>query len=136
MSFRCGISCEPIVQCMFRSNDLVEQNNLLHKHLESVSSQATRIRQAADSTTSTGVAESDTGGSSDTKIAEMHTVVAYIRKEKEIVDIQLDLSKQENTRLKSQIDHLQQSLAEMRRTLFEVRFFAVYVGFEIYCTRD
>lgn len=98
----------------------MEQNNLLHKHLESVSSQATRIRQATESTASTGVAESDANDNADTKLSELRSVVGYLRKEKEIVDLQLELSKQEATRMKSQIDHLQVTLNETRRTLTEV----------------
>ena len=47
-------------------------------------------------------------------------MVAYLRKEKEIVDLQLELSKQEATRLRTQIDHLSSSLDETRKTLSEV----------------
>jgi nucleoprotein TPR len=56
----------------------------------------------------------------DTKLSELRSVVAYLRKEKEIVDLQLELSKQENARLKAQIDHLSQSLDDTRATLSEV----------------
>ncbi|KAF8827808.1 hypothetical protein HHX47_DHR4000286 [Lentinula edodes] len=107
-----------------RCNDLTEQNNVLHHHLETVSSQAARIRQAAETTTSTS-SEADVNDSSDVKLSEMRSVVAYLRKEKEIVDLQLDLSKQENTRLKSQIEHLYQNLNETRQTLSEEREKAV-----------
>lgn len=57
----------------------------------------------------------------DTKVSELRSVVAYLRKEKEIVDLQLELSKQENVRLKTQIEHLTQSLQETRATLAEER---------------
>ncbi|KAJ4482315.1 hypothetical protein J3R30DRAFT_3402901 [Lentinula aciculospora] len=107
-----------------RCNDLVEQNNLLHNHLETVSSQAARIRQAAESTTSVND-ETDGNDTADTKLSEMRSVVAYLRKEKEIVDLQFDLSKQENTRLKSQIDHLHQNINETRQALSEEREKAV-----------
>ncbi|KAJ3826801.1 hypothetical protein EV361DRAFT_893712 [Lentinula raphanica] len=103
-----------------RCNDLVAQNNVLHNHLETVSSQAARIQQAADATTSAGV-EAEGSDTSDTKLSEMRSVVAYLRKEKEIVDLQLDLSKQENTRLKTQIEHLHQNLNETRQALSEER---------------
>jgi nucleoprotein TPR len=66
--------------------------------------------------------DSDENGNVDTKLSELRSVVAYLRKEKEIVDLQLELSKQESTRLRSQIDHLQQTLTETRRTLSEVCF--------------
>ncbi|KAL4250041.1 hypothetical protein ABKN59_004926 [Abortiporus biennis] len=102
-----------------RCKDLTAQNNLLHQHLESVSSQAARIRQAADS--SSPPTETESGEDTDTKLSELRSVVAYLRKEKEIVDLQLELSKQENLRLKTQIEHLQQTLDETRKTLSEER---------------
>jgi nucleoprotein TPR len=85
-----------------------------------VSSQAARIQQAADASAASVTGEGDTGDDADTKLSELRSVVAYLRKEKEIVDLQLELSKQENVRLKSQIDHLSQSLEETRATLSEV----------------
>ncbi|KAG1780540.1 hypothetical protein EV702DRAFT_1078352 [Suillus placidus] len=105
-----------------RSKDLSAQNALLHQHLETVSTQATRIRQAADSSATEGTSsDADVGGDVDTKVSELRSVVAYLRKEKEIVDLQLELSKQENVRLKAQIEHLTQSLQETRATLAEER---------------
>ncbi|KAJ7689165.1 hypothetical protein B0H17DRAFT_1012272 [Mycena rosella] len=107
-----------------RCQDLTSQNSLLHQHLESVSSQAARIRQAAESSTyASGEAEST--DDTDTKLSELRSVVAYLRKEKEIVDLQLELSKQENARLKTQIEHLSQTLDDTRATLSEERERAV-----------
>ncbi|KAG1722508.1 TPR/MLP1/MLP2-like protein-domain-containing protein [Suillus lakei] len=79
------------------SKDLSAQNALLHQHLETVSTQATCICQAADSSATEGTAgDADVGSNVDTKVPELRSVVAYLRKEKEIVDLQLELSKQEN----------------------------------------
>jgi nucleoprotein TPR len=104
-----------------RCEDLTAHNNLLHQHLEDVSSQAARIRQAADISTSPLPAEGEeTIDNSSTKLSELRSVVAYLRKEKDIVDLQLELSKQENARLKVQIEHLSQNLQEIRATLAEV----------------
>src|SRR6267154_3817703 len=108
--------------------DLSAQNALLHQHLETVSTQATRIRQAADSSTTEGTSgDADVGSDVDTKVSELRSVVAYLRKEKEIVDLQLELSKQENVRLKAQIEHHTQSLQEARATLAEVRLYVILV---------
>jgi nucleoprotein TPR len=95
----------------------VAQNTLLHNHLESVSTQAARIRDAAASS-STTPGEED---SSDGKLAELRSVVGWLRKEKEIVELQLELSKQETVRLKTQVDHLSQSLDQARASLSEVQ---------------
>jgi nucleoprotein TPR len=108
-----------------RCKDLSAQNSILHQHLESVSSQATRIQQAADASAATVTGEGETGDDVDLKLSELRSVVAYLRKEKEIVDLQLELSRQENVRLKSQIDHLSQSLEETRATLSEVIIYSL-----------
>ncbi|KAG1795936.1 uncharacterized protein HD556DRAFT_1441766 [Suillus plorans] len=79
-----------------RSRDLSAQNALLHQHLETVSAQATRMCQAADSSATDGTSgDADIGGDVDTQVSELRSVVAYWRKEKEMVDLQLELSKQE-----------------------------------------
>ena len=102
-----------------RSKDLATQNSLLHQHLESVTTQAARIRQAAD-TEASGSGDVDTSGDADGKLSELRSVVSYLRKEKEIVELQLELSKQENTRLRTQIDHLSHTLEETQKALSEV----------------
>ena len=81
----------------------------------------TRIRQAADSTATEATTGDTEGGDADIKVSELRSAVSYLRKEKGIVDLQLELSKQENVRLKAQIEHLTQSLQESRATLAEVR---------------
>ena len=106
-----------------RNQDLTSQNSILHQHLESVSSQATRIRQAAEDSSTTVVEGDASTDDTDTKLAELRSVVSYLRKEKEIVDLQLELGKQENARMKAQIDHLGQSLQEARATISEVSSF-------------
>lgn len=98
--------------------DLLSQNTILHQHLESVSTQAARIRQVADS--SSQPEDGENASDTDGKLSELRSVVAYLRKEKEIVDLQLELSKQENARLKAQIEHLSQTLDDTRNTLSEV----------------
>jgi nucleoprotein TPR len=92
---------------------------VLHQHLDNVSSQAARIRQAADSSVGTpGEAEAADG--TETKLSELRAVINYLRKEKEIVDMQLELCKQENARLKTQIGHLTRDLEDTRATLSDV----------------
>jgi nucleoprotein TPR len=87
--------------------------------LEDVSSQAARIRQAADASSALPDGDPAALESSD-KLDELRSVVSYLRKEKEIVDLQLELAKQENTRLKAQVEHLSQTLAETKENLTQV----------------
>lgn len=109
-----------LISYLYRSKDLAAQNTLLHQHLESVTSQAARIRQAAD-TDASASGDMDTSDDTDGKLAELRSVVSYLRKEKEIVELQLELGKQENTRLKTQIEHLSHTLEETQKVLSEVR---------------
>lgn len=83
--------------------------------MESVNSQASKIRQAADD--HAALDNSTDSDDSDGRLAELRSVVSYLRKEKEIVDLQLELSKQESARMKTQVDYLTQSLEETRIAL-------------------
>lgn len=74
----------------------------------------------SDASANATAEEGDATEDVDTKLSELRSVVSYLRREKEIVDLQLELSKQENVRLKSQIEHLSQSLEETRTSLSEV----------------
>lgn len=102
-----------------RCRELTDQNALLHKHLETVNDQATRIRQAADSA-SASLATADGQGLSDDAVAELRAVIAFIRQEKDILELQLDLNKQENSRLKAHAEQLTRSLDESRAQLSKV----------------
>ncbi|KAF8967178.1 hypothetical protein BDZ97DRAFT_1917117 [Flammula alnicola] len=103
-----------------RCQDLSQQNSILHQHLESVSAQATRIRQAAEAPVDNNV-DGDSAGDADNRLSELRSVVNYLRKEKGIVDLQLEMSKRENEVLKSQIERVSQTLQETRATLAEER---------------
>ncbi|KIM43182.1 hypothetical protein M413DRAFT_9931 [Hebeloma cylindrosporum] len=105
----------------FSSQDLSQQNALLHQHLESVSAQATRIRQASDAPLDSNVEGGEPTEDSDNRLSELRSVVNYLRKEKGIVDLQLEMSKRENEVLKSKIEHLSQTLQETRTALAEER---------------
>lgn len=99
---------------------------MLHEHLENVSSAATRINQARDASMSmANISDIDSPDDTETRLTELRSVVAYLRKEKGIVDLQLDLAKQEVVRLKSQIEHLSHNLHEARETLSQERERAV-----------
>lgn len=101
-----------------RHKDLSEQNTLLHSHLESISTQATTIRQAADERAS--LVDTETAPLTGDASNELRAVVAYLRKEKEVVDLQLDLSRQETARLHGQVEHLRRDLDDARNQLGRV----------------
>ncbi|KAH8990434.1 hypothetical protein EDB86DRAFT_3080419 [Lactarius hatsudake] len=82
-----------------RCKALTEQNNVLHQHLDNA------IPLTAP----------------EAKLSELRAVINYLRKEKEIVDMQLELGKQENARLKTQIGHVTRDLEDTRATLSDER---------------
>lgn len=107
-----------------RVQDLSTQNDLLHQHLETTTSQVARIRQAATDSVSdvAGAENGDASGDPDDALAELRSVLTYVQREKKIIDLQLDLQKQENTRLKASSEHLAQNLESTRKLLADVSF--------------
>lgn len=112
---------ETIIQHNSSCKELSQQNSTLHKHLETVSAQATRIRHAAEAPAD-GATDTETSVSddADSRLSELRSVVSYLRKEKGIVDLQLEMAKRENGVLKTQIERLSQTLQEARTSLTEV----------------
>lgn len=86
--------------------------------MASVTEQAARIRQAADAPDQS--IEGEAADSTDARLGELRSVVNYLRKEKGIVDLQLELSKRDNEILKSQVERLTVTLQETRAALTEV----------------
>lgn len=104
-----------------RCQELIAQNGVLHQHLETVSTQAARIRTAVE-TSADAPPPSDEPHAVDTDgaLAELRSVVAYVRREKEIAELQLDLNRQENMRLRAHSEHLAHTLEEARAQLSQV----------------
>ena len=96
---------------------LTEQNNRLHQQLETLSTQIANLQarpipnesdQSEDQATNSG-------------LANLQEVIKYLRREKEIVDVQLELSAQEAKRLKQQLDYTQSQLDDTRLRLNQQR---------------
>ena len=102
-----------------RRDDIITQNKLLHKQLENVNNQIISLQQERPSTTEeTGDDSYVTPSSNSDNLQEL---ITYIRREKEIVDVQLELSSQEAKRLKQQLDYTQNQLDEARLKLNQQR---------------
>ncbi|KAF3926492.1 hypothetical protein AA313_de0208422 [Arthrobotrys entomopaga] len=99
-----------------RCDDLVKQNKLVHAQFEGVSQQIADLQK--DRERAIGEMEIAT---SDTSLEELREVISYIRREKEIVDVQLELQTQEAKRLKVKLEHSTKQLDEVRVTLSEER---------------
>ena len=92
--------------------DLKIQNDRLHQQLETLTSAHKR---------STEGQEEMREGSPNTGLDNLQEVVKYLRREKEIVDVQLELSSQEAKRLKQQLDYTQSQLDEARLKMNQLR---------------
>lgn len=80
-------------------DELKEQNNQLHAHLESVSAQATNISAIASG-------KNDTNGEESTfsTAGDLHQVIRFLRREKEVLELQFELGKQEHGRLQHRVE--------------------------------
>lgn len=96
--------------------DLKSQNKLLHDQLESVSAQISALQQKKSS-----AEEDDAEAASGSEFENLQEVIKYLRREKEIVDVQYELSVQESKRLRQQLDYAQSQLDETRQKLGEER---------------
>lgn len=89
--------------------DLKSQNDHLHQQLESF---GRRTQQTA----TLDVGEPSVS-SSEPGIGNLQEVIKYLRREKEIVDVQLELASQEAKRLRQQLEYSQTQLDEIRLKL-------------------
>lgn len=97
--------------------NLQVQNNRLHQQLENLSDQVSSLHKNASSGEKDDFV--DDVPKSDTD--NLQEVIKYLRREKEIVDVQLELSTQEAKRLKQQLDYIQSQLDETRLKLNQQR---------------
>ncbi|GAA6059180.1 hypothetical protein JCM10212_005525 [Sporobolomyces blumeae] len=113
-----------------RADELKEQNATLAQHLETATAQATQLQARhaaiAAGTSSDGPAADAEAveaitASHAASVEQLHEVIRYLRREKEIIDLQFDYSKQEATRLRQQLEYTERSLEEARQALTEER---------------
>ena len=102
-----------------RRDDVNSQNTLLHKQLENVSKQLITLQQERPATTEESGDDPSAIWPSGTD--NLQELITYLRREKEIVDVQLELSSQEAKRLRQQLDYTQNQLDEARLKLNQQR---------------
>ena len=106
-----------LIEIKNRRDDVLAQNKVLHEQLENFSKQiatlqAKRSDAERDATLTT---------STDAGMQNLQEVIKFLRGEKEIVDVQLELATQETRRLRQQVEYNQGQLEETRLKLEEVR---------------
>jgi nucleoprotein TPR len=100
-----------------RREDVLAQNRRLHQQLEDLSSQIAALKQTR---TANGDDE-EQAGSVEAGSDNLQEIIRYLRQEKEIVDMQYELSIQESKRLKQQLDHTTAQLDQTREKLEQDR---------------
>lgn len=96
--------------------NLATQNNHLHQQIETYSAQINTLKKRSSSSQ-----ESPGEEIPASDLDNLQEVIKYLRREKEIVDVQLELSTQEGKRLRQQLDYAQSQLDEARLRLSQQR---------------
>ncbi|KAL8670354.1 MAG: hypothetical protein Q9168_005096 [Polycauliona sp. 1 TL-2023] len=96
---------------------LADQNNRLHQQLETLGTQIANLqrRNVPDESDQPEDTAANPG------LENLQEVIKYLRREKEIIDVQLELSTQETKRLKQQLDYTHTQLDETRLKLNQQR---------------
>ncbi|KAG9239050.1 hypothetical protein BJ875DRAFT_528441 [Amylocarpus encephaloides] len=105
-----------------RRDDVNAQNKLLHQQLENVGAQISALQQGRAATAEAG--ESGFPGAESTvdRTADgLRELNVFLRREKEIVEVQYELKAQEAKRLQQQLDYTQSQLDESRLKLDQER---------------
>lgn len=102
-----------------RRADVDEQNRLLHQQMESFSTELTALKAGRAAPAPDG--EGQRGGTPSGSDGNLQDVIKYLRREKEIVDVQYELSVQEAKRLQQQLDYASGQLEDTRQKLAEER---------------
>jgi nucleoprotein TPR len=100
-----------------RREEVLHQNNLLHTQLEGISSQIAALQKDRANIPDS---EQDQGTTAP-NLEGLQEVIKFLRREKEIVDVQYHLSTQEAKRLRQQLDYTQSQLDEARLKLEQQR---------------
>ncbi|EME83929.1 uncharacterized protein MYCFIDRAFT_152207 [Pseudocercospora fijiensis CIRAD86] len=103
-----------------RRQDTDEQNKLLHQQMESFSNELAALRQGRAAALADGQTREGTPSTSGND-SNLQEVINYLRREKEIVDVQYELSTQEAKRLQQQLEYAQNQLEEARQKLADER---------------
>ena len=104
-----------IAEMRRRRGDVEKQNRVLHEQMEGFSRELKSLREGRRGAAEEGGSVGASGGDS------LQEVIAFLRREKEIVDVQYELSLQEAKRLTQQLDCATTQLEASRASLAEER---------------
>ncbi|KAL6854781.1 Protein mlp1 [Amphichorda felina] len=117
---------QEITELKARREDVNAQNKLLHQQLESLTSQVNSLQQSRGSNDDGDEAMSPIPmGDVSEGLRELNS---YLRREKEILEVQYDLKSQESKRLQQQLEYTQSQLDEAKLKLDQERSQAAQSG--------
>lgn len=93
---------------------------MLHAHLETFGAQAAQRPAPIDENGQPIIVDEGVVTDSSNSSEQLREVIRYLRREKDIIDLQLEFSKQEATRLRQQLEFATRNLEESRQALVEV----------------
>jgi nucleoprotein TPR len=99
-----------------RREEVLHQNSLLHTQLENITKQISNLQKDR-----ANMAETEETEGTSSSLESLQEVIKYLRREKEIVDVQYHLSTQESKRLRQQLEYTQSQLDETRLKLEQQR---------------
>jgi nucleoprotein TPR len=102
-----------------RRDDMNGQNTLLHEQLENVYRQVSELQKRRTSDGNSDEIPETTPSNNDSD--NLQELIRYLRREKEIVDVQHDLATQEARRLRQQLEQTQSQLEDTRLKLGQQR---------------
>lgn len=100
-----------------RREEVMHQNTLLHNQLENITKQISALQKDR---AQIAEGEEETEGAS-TDLESLQEVIKFLRREKEIVDVQYHLATQESKRLQQQLNYTQAQLDDTRLKLEQQR---------------
>ncbi|EEP80551.1 conserved hypothetical protein [Uncinocarpus reesii 1704] len=100
-----------------RREEVLNQNAILHGQLENITKQISNLQRDR-----AGITEgTETEPASGSDLESLQEVIKFLRREKEIVDVQYHLATQESKRLRQRLDYTQTQLEDTRLKLEQQR---------------
>ncbi|KAJ5971909.1 uncharacterized protein N7479_001827 [Penicillium vulpinum] len=100
-----------------RREEVIHQNSVLHAQLENITSQISSLQRDRMNVSD----DEQEGDQAAPNLEGLQEVIKFLRREKEIVEVQYHLSTQESKRLNQQLDYTQSQLDETRLKLEQQR---------------
>lgn len=104
-----------------RRDDLNSQNKVLHQQLEDVGAQISALQQSRVTADHSDAGFAPVESTNDRAADGLREVNSFLRREKEIIEVQYDLKIQEAKRLQQQLEYAQSQLDESRLKLDQER---------------